>query len=143
MHIDCTADGAVRGPATAVFDGDRITLQSVRGCQQAFSGALIAHVETTEHDEPGKNELCTPVPHPDSDLDWLRLSIADNRNQLRWLEDPELAAWLAASRLDMVGQIGPPLPDKPRVREKALGLLRLTVAAATDNVEKLMSSIDS
>ncbi len=140
LHIDCTADGAVRDPATTVFGGDRITLQSVRGCQQVFSAALIAHVETTGYDAAVKNELCTPVPHPDSDLDWLRPSIADNRNQLRWLEDPELAAWLAASRLDVVGRMSRPLPDKPRVREKALGLLRLTVGAATENLEKLLSS---
>ena len=30
-----------------VFDSGRITLQSVRGCQQVFSAALIAHVEAT------------------------------------------------------------------------------------------------
>jgi hypothetical protein len=142
LHIDCTADGAVKGPATAVFDGDRITLQSVRGCQQAFSAALIAHVETARDDETVKNELCTPVPHPDTHLDWLRLAIADNRNQMRWQEDSELAAWLDTCRLDLVGNQRPSLPDNPRVRERALRLIKATLEAANDNLGKLLSNRD-
>jgi len=138
LFIDCTADGAERRPATAVFDADRITLQSVRGCQQVFSAAFIAHIEAARPDEKTKNELCTPVPHPDTDLDWLRLAIADNRNQLRWLEDPELTAWLNAARLDAVGQLSAAVPDKPRVRERLIGLVRAAVAAATENVETLL-----
>jgi hypothetical protein len=138
LFIDCTADGAEQRPATAVFGADRITLQSVRGCQQVFSAAFIAHIEATRPDEQTKNALCTPVPHPDSDLDWLRLAIADNRNQMRWLEDPELTAWLTASRLDVVGQLTGPMPAKPRVREKVIGLVRAAIAAATENVETLL-----
>jgi len=141
LHIDCTADGAVKGPATAVFDGDRITLQSVRGCQQVFSAALIAHIETTRDDDDNvKNELCTPVPHPDTHLDWLRLAIADNRNQMRWQEDPELATWLDTCRLDVVAGQRPPIPDNPRVRERALRLIKVTLQAANDRVETLLSS---
>jgi hypothetical protein len=164
LFIDCTADGAQRRPATSVFDDrvfddrvfdDRvfdgrssfggcgagcITLQSVRGCQQVFSAAFIAHIEATRPDVTTKNELCTPVPHPDSDLDWLRLAVADNRNQMRWLEDPELTEWLSASRLDLVGQLSPALPDKPRVRERAMGLVRAAIAAATENVERLLEA---
>lgn len=45
LYLDCTADGAEKRPATSIFDAGRITLQSVRGCQQIFSAALIAHVE--------------------------------------------------------------------------------------------------
>ena len=69
---------------------------------------------------------------------WLRLAIADNRNQMRWLEDPELTAWLTASRLDVVGQLTGPMPAKPRVREKMIGLVRAAIAAATENVETLL-----
>src|ERR1700758_298257 len=137
LHIDCTADGAVKGPATDVFDGNRITLQSVRVCQQVFSAALIAHIEATrdgDHDDTVKNEPCTPVPHPDSHLDWLRLAIADNRNQMRWQEDPDLAAWLAPCRLDLVGSHPPPTPENPRVRGRALRLIKATLQAANDRL---------
>ena len=42
LYIDCSADGLERRPALPVFDGHRMTLQSVRTCQQVFSAALIA-----------------------------------------------------------------------------------------------------
>ena len=86
LYIDCSADGAEKRPATAIFDADGITLQSVRGCQQIFSAALIAHVEAAYPDDATKNQLCLPLPHPDTDLDWLRLALADYSNQLRFLE---------------------------------------------------------
>ena len=69
-------------------------------------------------------------------------AIGDNRNQMRWLQDRDLSAWLATSRLDLIGQISPRMPDNPRVRQKALGLIRLTVEAATQNLEKLLSTVD-
>ncbi|HEX5253178.1 MAG TPA: NAD(P)-binding protein [Mycobacterium sp.] len=143
LHIDCTADGLERRSATSVFDAGKITLQSVRGCQPVFSAAFIAHVETTGRDEDAKNELCTPIPHPDADLDWLRVTIADNRNQLRWLEDPELASWLNASRLDLISELGLRLPDDPRLRERMLGVIRTQLAAATENLEKLLAGADA
>ena len=100
LHIDCTADGLERRPAKPVFDGNQITLQSVRTCQQVFSAAFIAHVEVAQEDEKSKNEVCTPVPHPDTDLDYLRNQLADLVNGVRWNEDASLKSWLKSSRLD-------------------------------------------
>jgi|SRR5882724_7016942 len=57
LYIDCTADGLERRPPVAVFDGNRMTLQTVRGCQQVFSAAFIAHVEAAYCDDAVKNEL--------------------------------------------------------------------------------------
>jgi NAD(P)-binding Rossmann-like domain len=105
LYIDCTADGAEKRPATPIFEAGQITLQSVRGCQQIFSAALIAHVEAAYHDDPVKNGLCVPLPHPDTELDWLRLARADYANQLRWLDDPDLTAWMSAARLDLFGHL--------------------------------------
>jgi hypothetical protein len=45
---------------------------------------------------------------------------------------------LNASRLDLVGQLSGPMPDKPRVRERVMGLVRAAIAAATENVETLL-----
>ena len=100
LHVDCSADGLERRPAVPVFNGDRITLQSVRTCQQVFSAAFIAHVEASYPDDRIRNELCAPVPHPDSHLDWLRTTLSNGMNQARWGQDPELLAWLADARLD-------------------------------------------
>lgn len=100
LHVDCSADGLARRPETPIFSGDRLTLQTVRTCQQVFSAAFSAHVELSYADEATKNELCTVVPHPNTDIDWLSTTLANTSNAGRWRQDPDLTAWLAAARLD-------------------------------------------
>lgn len=100
LHIDCTADGLQNRPAKPVFSGPEITLQAVRTCQQVFSAAFIARVESTYTEESVKNELCTPVPHPDSEVDFLRCTLVNARNAFRWAQEPELNSWLQTARLD-------------------------------------------
>jgi hypothetical protein len=142
LYIDCTADGAEKRPATPIFDTGRITLQSVRGCQQIFSAALIARVEAGYPDDTVKNELCVPLPHPDTDLDWLRIAMADYGNQLRWLEDPDLTAWLAAARLDLfghlMGHLLAPASAKPRVRDRILSMAKSALSATATKLDQLM-----
>jgi hypothetical protein len=100
LFVDCTADGLARRPAEPVFADNKITLQSVRTCQQVFSAAFIAHMEVAERDETRKNLLCTPVPHPDTDMDYLRNMLADLVNGAMWNEDASLQAWMKTARLD-------------------------------------------
>lgn len=138
LFVDCTADGAEKLPATGIFDGERITLQSVRGCQQIFSAALIAHVETAYPDDAAKNRLCVPLPHPDTDVDWLRLALADYRNQLRFLDDPELTAWLSSVRLDVFSHLLAPVSAKPRVQERILGITKKALAATAAKLDEMM-----
>ncbi|OCB61644.1 hypothetical protein [Mycobacterium parascrofulaceum] len=142
LYIDCTADGAEKRPATPIFDAGRITLQSVRGCQQIFSAALIAHVEAAYRDDPARNELCVPLPHPDTDLDWLRLAQADYANQLHWLDDPDLTAWMSAARLDLfghlIGHLLPPASAKPRVRDRILGIAKSVFSATAAKLDALL-----
>ncbi len=143
LYIDCTADGAEKRPATPIFDAGQITLQSVRGCQQIFSAALIAHVEAAYRDDQVKNELCVPLPHPDTDSDWLRLALADYANQLRWLDDPDLTAWMSAARLDLfghlIGHLLPPASAKPRVRERILRIAKSVFSATAAKLDELLS----
>ncbi|OBG94670.1 hypothetical protein A5697_25915 [Mycobacterium sp. E3251] len=143
LFVDCTADGAEKRPATTIFDAGRITLQSVRGCQQIFSAALIAHVEAAYADDTTRNQLCVPLPHPDTDVDWLRLALADYSNQLRWLDDPDLTSWLSAARLDLfghlVGHLLPPASAKPRVRDRLLSIARSVFSATATKLDALLS----
>jgi hypothetical protein len=138
LHVDCTTPGLPRPPSVPVFDGDRITLQSVRGCQQVFSSALIAHVEGSYGDDESRNALCEPVPHPDSPIDWLRITMSDNRAQLRWLHDPALTEWLESARLNVVRGLFPKFPDDPRMREKALGAIGAALDASNARLAELM-----
>jgi hypothetical protein len=139
LYIDCTSDGLPQRPATPVFDADCITLQSVRGCQQVFSAAFIAHVEAAYDEDAVKNDLCIPVPHPDSDLDWLRLTDGDFRNQGRWLDDADLIEWLRSARLNLLADLTPPLPD-PEVRQRVVAGVQKGLGAARAKLEKLIST---
>jgi len=113
LFVDCTADGLARRPPQPVFAENNITLQSVRTCQQVFSAAFIAHMEVAQQDEAQKNVFCTPVPHPDTDIDYLRNTLADLINAAWWVEDESLQAWIKASRLDgfAYSQSGSPESD--------------------------------
>ncbi|MGB6207601.1 NAD(P)-binding protein [Mycobacterium sp.] len=137
LYIDCTADGLQRRPPTPVFDGNRITLQSLRGCQQVFSAALTAHVEAAYHDDATRNDLCAPVPHPSTDLDWLTTTMAEQHNQIRWLDDADLFEWLCAARLDLMRHMYAPLTANPKVRDKVLGLIKAGLQSANQKLDAL------
>ncbi len=100
LHVDCTADGLANRPVKPVFDGSNITLQSVRTCQQVFSAALISFVETNYDSDETKNEICVPVPHPNTDIDYLRTLLGDLVNGARWAQESALQGWLKQARLD-------------------------------------------
>jgi len=131
VFIDCSADGLERRPLCNVFGNEKITLQSVRTCQQVFSAAFIAHIEVAFSDMDEKNKLCTPVPHPDNHIDFLRTTLANTINGAVWNASPELQHWLAKSRLDGFSVAGSeaPKPDPD--------MMNMVVAA----IEKLTSYI--
>ncbi|MEM1132137.1 MAG: NAD(P)/FAD-dependent oxidoreductase [Pseudomonadota bacterium] len=118
LHIDCTADGLEKRPSKPVFDGSLVTLQSVRACQQVFSAAFIAHVETAYDDESKKNEICAPIPHPDTDLDWIRVTKEFCRSERLWGDDVKLREWLLGSRLNWVWKLGAALPDDKNTQQE-------------------------
>jgi hypothetical protein len=140
LYIDCAADGAPQRPAVPVFDGDHMTLQAVRGCQQVFSAAFIAHVEFAYDGDTLKNELCKPIPHPDRDLDWMRLTHSDLCNQNRWLDDEDLTDWLSSARLNLLAELLPPLSHKPRVRERVVSMFQRKLNTASEQLEALMNA---
>jgi hypothetical protein len=111
LFVDCTADGLERRPVKSVFVGDQITLQAVRTCQQVFSAAFIAHCETAFTDEDEKNKICTPVPHPDNHIDFLRTTLSNTMNSMVWAQYPDLQTWLIDSRLDGFSAPNMPAPD--------------------------------
>ena len=100
LFIDCTADGLEKRPTKPIFRDGRITLQTVRPCQQLFAAAMIGHVECAYADEAQKNALCVPVPHPDVTDDYLHMMRDIMRAQMAWAADPGLFQWLVGSRLD-------------------------------------------
>ncbi|MEM9725134.1 MAG: NAD(P)/FAD-dependent oxidoreductase [Pseudomonadota bacterium] len=100
LFVNCTADGLERRPKTPIFAGERITLQTVRPCQQLFAAAVIAHVECAYADDAKKNALCPPAQHPDETRDFVDFLQSFLATQLNWMTEPELFKWLVEARLD-------------------------------------------
>jgi hypothetical protein len=107
LHVDCTAIGLANAPATPIFQADRIVLQQVRHLSPCFNAALIGFVEAHREDDAEKNPLCRPNPYPSSIDDWPRMMSRTWKTEGRWLSEPDLSAWVAGSRLNLLGA----LPD--------------------------------
>lgn len=136
LYIDCTAVGLGRGDVIPIFDADRITLQTVRTCQPVFSAALIAHVESAYADDDTRNALCRPIPNPEVPLDWLRMMLTYNGNQIRWFDEPDMMAWLDSARLNILSHATASV--SPRAREKIIGVMRSQLRNTNDKLEKLL-----
>jgi hypothetical protein len=143
LHIDCTADGLEQRPVVPVFAGTTLTLQSVRTCQQVFSAAFIGHVEAAYDDDVAKNELCTPVPHPDSELDFLKTSLANGLNGARWSQDADLQQWLQNARLDGFSQIATETSESGSQRQEAERILSENALPAIINLQKLIAEAEA
>jgi hypothetical protein len=137
LYIDCSADGLGRKAPTPVFDGDHITLQTVRTCQPAFSAAVIGHVEAAYGDDATRNALCGPVPYPHEPADWLRMMLTYNRNQLAWFSDPDMMAWVDASRLNVLHHISAGV--SPRAMERIISVMTSQLPTIDDKLEALLA----
>jgi hypothetical protein len=102
LHVDCTALGLTNAPATPIFQPDRIVLQQVRHLSPTFNAALVGFVEAHRDDDVDKNRLCQPNPYPSTIEDWPRLVSGTWRTEAQWSSEPDLAAWIADSRLNLI-----------------------------------------
>jgi NAD(P)-binding Rossmann-like domain len=102
LHVDCTAHGLSNAPATPIFQPDRIVLQQVRYLSPCFNAALVGFVEAHRDDDAHKNQLCPPHPYPSSIEDWPQMMSCTWIAAERWLSEPDLSAWVADSRLNLL-----------------------------------------
>lgn len=137
LYIDCSADGFANIEPTTVFTDGHISLQAVRTCQPAFSAAVIAHVEAAYSDDDTRNAFCGPVPYPSNPIDWLRMMLAFNKNQLQWFSDPDMMAWVDRSRLNVLHHVSASVSD--RAREKIISVLTSQMPAINDKLEAMLA----
>ena len=102
LHVDCTALGLSNAPARPIFQPGRIVLQQVRHLSPSFNAALIGFVEAHRDNDEDKNRLCPPNPYPSSIEDWPRMISRTWRTEGRWLSEPDVSAWVAESRLNLL-----------------------------------------
>jgi hypothetical protein len=61
---------------------------------------MAAYVETNYNDEAEKNRLCSLVPLPNNDVDFIPMTLAMMMNQFNWTQDKSLRQWIKNNRLD-------------------------------------------
>lgn len=137
LYVDCTANAVKRMPPVPVFQEGKITLQCVRSCQQIYSAALIAHVESTYNDRVLKNKMCGPVPMPDVPVDFPLAMLLTNLNTIQWIQHPKTYAWVRNSRLNMYKDL---LPDPDQQAPLIAGMKSQTEQVSAKLIELLLDS---
>jgi hypothetical protein len=135
LHVDCTALGLNNAPPVPIFQPDRIVLQQVRYLSPCFNAALAGFVEAHREDDAEKNRLCPPAPYPSSVEDWPRLTRRTWAAEGRWLREPDLAAWIAKSRLNLLRAL-PDHATEPSV-QAAVSRYLDNVGAASERLNQL------
>jgi NAD(P)-binding Rossmann-like domain len=140
LYVDCSAAGLGKAPARPIFEPGRITLQCVSTGHPTFNAAVIGYLEASRTDDQvAKARLAPTNRYPDSANDWLP-NMAGQLESLRlWNEQPDLAAWLETSRLNVArGMLNQ--ASEPRMAEAITRLLTYSEPALA-NLEKLYSTV--
>ncbi|MGY1804234.1 NAD(P)-binding protein [Blastococcus sp. SYSU D00922] len=140
VHVDCTAEGIRRTPPRPVFEAGLITVQPLRSCQPTFNAALTGYVEATRDDDAEKNRLCPPNPYPSTAHDWLRTFAASMAAAKAWNTAPDVQAWMAGSRLDLMHGLRERAAE-PRVAA-ALGRYATALKPAAAALPRLLGELE-
>ena len=138
LHVDCTALGLNNAPATPIFQPGRIVLQQVRYLSPCFNAGLVGFVEAHRDDDADKNLLCPPNAYPSSVEDWPRMTRRTWLAEGRWLREPDLSAWAAESRLNLLRAL-PDHATDPRV-QAAVNRYLSHIRAAIERLKQLDGS---
>lgn len=140
LHIDCTARAvpfAAAENAGPQFRGDTIVLQPVLAPLVTFSAALTAFLEVHWDDDATRNQLARPADLTDTPATFPYAFMMNMMNRGTWSQTPEIAAWLAKSRLDPTGPTVARMAAAGDPRLAALSGFRPAVMAAMPDVIRL------
>jgi hypothetical protein len=118
LVVHCAADGLQYPPLVPVWEGDRITLQTVRAGFPCFNAALIGFVEATRDDDRERNRLCPPNLYPDDPHSWARMQARGTLAARAFGAEPDIAAWANACALNP-SRVEPSQRDDPAVQAAA------------------------
>jgi hypothetical protein len=141
VHVDCSASAISNLAMKPIFEPGLITPQTVRSYQPVFSAALIAHVEATRETDDEKNKLCSVVPLPNHDTDWLRMMIAYMVNQYQWSRDPELRQWLLGARLDGFSAMARAAAAADPQKAEIMGRIRAAAMPAVMKLQRFVGEL--
>jgi hypothetical protein len=138
LYIDCSASAVTRHPQIPIYQDNQITLQIARTCQPAFSAAMIGLIETLDLDEAEKNDLCRPLPLPDTPHDYFSIALSNMMNQYVWSRRPEIRDWMMRSRLDGFTHRIAQITEADGPQHSILNTFRQNMPVAIANIQKLM-----
>ncbi|MGI9085587.1 MAG: NAD(P)-binding protein [Aeromicrobium sp.] len=116
LHVDCSAQGLRDMKPVPIFGTGQIVLQQVRHASPPFNAALLAFVEAHRESDEAKNRLCRPNPHPSRIENWGPMMHRTWTAELGWFKEPDVAAWIATSRLNLLRAL-PEHAQDPRTQE--------------------------
>lgn len=102
LHVDCSARGLAASPEKPIFAPGVLTLQQVRHNSPTFNAALLGFVEAHRDDDVTKNRLCPPNAYASTSADFARMLSRTWQTEASWQREPDIAAWVADSRLNLV-----------------------------------------
>ena len=102
--------------------------------------SFVAHVETLEDGDDSKNAICRVVPHPDSDLDWLSVTLGNLINSIGWMREDRIRQWLENSRLDATTRPAELAAQESLRYQEARQRSRELMGPAIKNLERLLAS---
>ena len=102
LHVDCSAKGLRDMEPVPVFSAGRIVLQQVRHASPPFNAALLGFIEAHRDSDEDRNRLARPNPHPSRLEDWGPMMSRTWTTELAWSNEPDVAAWVAGSRLNLL-----------------------------------------
>jgi hypothetical protein len=138
LHVDCSAAGLAKVPARPIFEDGRITLQCISSAFPTFNAAMIGFLEASRGDDLTAKERLSPTTrYPDQAVDWLPNELGQLEALRLWNEQPDVAAWLEASRLNVARGMFAKAAE-PRMGEALTRLLTYSEAATT-NLERLIA----
>jgi len=141
IHVDCSASAITNEEIKPIFEDDLITPQTVRSYQPVFSAAFIAHIESTNRTQDQKNQICSVVPLPNADLDYIRFTAAFMMNQYQWGQDPEIRAWLKQNRLDGFSKIVAGISKGDAEKQAIMKRLRDHMFPAMGKLQQFLAEI--
>ncbi len=142
VHVDCSASALSNLEMKPIFSGNTITPQTVRSYQPVFSASFIAHIEAAYEGEEKKNDLCTIVPLPNHDTDWLRMMGIFMINRFKWSQDKNLKKWLFDNRLDGFSQIMSKVSREDEAKQVIISKIKTNAMPAMMKLQQFIAELD-
>lgn len=138
LHVDCTAQGLRDAPPTPIYSPGRITLQQVRHKTPPYNAALLAFVEARRSDDETRNRLCPPNHYTTGVHEWARTVARTWRTEGSWRTEPDLQAWVGATRLNLLAALPQHLGSERA--QQALARYTRHVGDAVANLERIAAT---